>query len=200
MLSLSTSTLKSFSLGLLSIHSLSSLHLCLGLPWPICSTLHLALLKFMGFTQAHLSSLSGSFWIAACSLQHVNCTIHLGVVGKLAEGALNPTVCVTDKDVKQRQSQYWSLRNAICHWSPLGRQAFDRNSLNATIEPVPYPLSRPSISFVSLQFRGKDVMWDSVIRFAQVQVDDISCSPLIHKVLPKMESFKYIVYEVCILG
>ena len=27
------------------------------------------------------------------SLQRVNCTIQLGVVGKLAEGALSPTVC-----------------------------------------------------------------------------------------------------------
>ncbi|KAK4828770.1 hypothetical protein QYF61_000795 [Mycteria americana] len=35
------------------------------------------------------------------SLQHVECATQLGVVSKPAEGALNPTVHVTDKDVKQ---------------------------------------------------------------------------------------------------
>ncbi|KAK4827794.1 hypothetical protein QYF61_021747 [Mycteria americana] len=38
------------------------------------------------------------------SLQSIDCTTQLGVVSKLAEGALNPTVHVTDKDVKQHQS------------------------------------------------------------------------------------------------
>ncbi|KAK4810518.1 hypothetical protein QYF61_004481 [Mycteria americana] len=54
------------------------------------------------------------------SLQRVDCTTQLGVVGKLAEGVLNPTVHVTDKDVKQRQSQYRPLRNTTRHWSLLG--------------------------------------------------------------------------------
>ena len=34
---------------------------------------------------------------------------------------------------------------------------------------------------MSLQCRDKDVVWDSVKWFAQVQVDDISCSFLIHQ-------------------
>ena len=38
------------------------------------------------------------------SLQRVNCTTQLGVIGKLAEGALNPIVPVTNKDNKQCQS------------------------------------------------------------------------------------------------
>jgi len=37
----STSTPKSFSSGLLSVHPAPSLYLCLGLPWPVCRTLHL---------------------------------------------------------------------------------------------------------------------------------------------------------------
>ena len=40
------------------------------------------------------------------SPQHVDCTTQLGVIGKLAEGALNPTVHVHDKDVRQHWSQY----------------------------------------------------------------------------------------------
>ena len=33
------------------------------------------------------------------SLQHVDCTTHLGVIYKLTEGAFNPIAYVTDKDV-----------------------------------------------------------------------------------------------------
>jgi len=40
------------------------------------------------------------------SLQHVNRTTQLGVTSKLAEGALNPTLHVADKDGKQYQSQF----------------------------------------------------------------------------------------------
>ncbi|KAK4828488.1 hypothetical protein QYF61_026759 [Mycteria americana] len=96
------------------------------------------------------------------SLQRVDHTTQLGVIGKLAEGALNPTVHVADKDVKERQSQYRSLRNTTRHWSPRGHQVVDRNSLSVTIQPIPYPLSGPSIKFISLQFRDKDVMLDGV--------------------------------------
>jgi len=39
------------------------------------------------------------------SLQLVDCTTHLCVICKLADGALNPTVLVANKDVKQHQSQ-----------------------------------------------------------------------------------------------
>jgi len=51
------------------------------------------------------------------SLHPVNCTTQLGVVSKLAEGALNPTVSVTNKNVKQCCSQYQPLRNATRYWS-----------------------------------------------------------------------------------
>ncbi|KAK4832392.1 hypothetical protein QYF61_022247 [Mycteria americana] len=54
------------------------------------------------------------------SFQLVDCTTQLDVISKCAEGALNPTVHVTNKDVKQRQSQYRPLRNATYHWCPLG--------------------------------------------------------------------------------
>jgi len=39
------------------------------------------------------------------SLQHIDCTTQLAVIGKLAEGALNPTVHVINKDVKPHWSQ-----------------------------------------------------------------------------------------------
>jgi len=37
------------------------------------------------------------------SLQSINHTTQLGVIGKLVEGALSPTVHVTDKDIKQHR-------------------------------------------------------------------------------------------------
>ncbi|KAK4824277.1 hypothetical protein QYF61_012837 [Mycteria americana] len=54
------------------------------------------------------------------SLRHVNRTTQLGVICKLAEGALNPTVCVIDEDIKQYWSQYGPLRDTTCHRSPSG--------------------------------------------------------------------------------
>ncbi|NWT47417.1 CFA99 protein, partial [Chroicocephalus maculipennis] len=43
----------------------------------------------------------------------------------------------------------------------------------STIQPVPYPLSGPYIKSMSLQFRDKNVVWESVKCFAQVQIDNI---------------------------
>ncbi|KAK4832903.1 hypothetical protein QYF61_026546 [Mycteria americana] len=116
------------------------------------------------------------------SLQRVDSTTQLGDVGKLAEGALNPTVHVTDKDVKQRQSQYQPLRNTTHHWYPLGHRAIDCNSLSATIQPIPYPPSSPSIKSMSLQFRDKDVVWDSVKCFAQVQLKTLKVTERLERV------------------
>jgi len=45
-----------------------------------------------------------------------------------------------------------------------------------TVQSIPYPLSGPIVKSMSLQFRLKDVTWDSVNCFAQVQIGDISCS------------------------
>ncbi|GAB0189266.1 mitochondrial enolase superfamily member 1 [Grus japonensis] len=53
--------------------------------------------------------------------------------------------------------------------------------LSATIQPIPYAPSGPSIKSMSLQFRDKDVIQDSIKCFTRVQVDDISCSALIYQ-------------------
>ena len=60
-----TSTPNSFSAGLLSIHSSSTLCWYWGLPQPRCRTLHMALFNFRRFAQAHSSSLPRSLWVAA---------------------------------------------------------------------------------------------------------------------------------------
>ncbi|KAK4816343.1 LOW QUALITY PROTEIN: hypothetical protein QYF61_015657 [Mycteria americana] len=49
-----------------------------------------------------------SFWC-------VSCTTQLGVICKLAEGALDLSVNVTDENIEQRWSQYGPLRDTTCH-------------------------------------------------------------------------------------
>ncbi|KAK4827201.1 hypothetical protein QYF61_015229 [Mycteria americana] len=99
------------------------------------------------------------------SLRHVNCTIQFGVICKLAEGALDPTVYVIDEDIKQYWSQYRPLRDITCHRSPSGHGAVDHYPLDATIQPIPDALNSPPTESVSFQFREKDVVgdhWDRV--------------------------------------
>jgi len=115
------------------------------------------------------------------SLQRVNHTTQLGVIGRVAEGALSPTVYIANKDIKQHQSQYQPLRHTTRQRSPPGHQAIDYNSLCASIEPVPYPTSGPSVKSMSFQFRDKDIIWESVKGLAQVQADDVSCLPFVHQ-------------------
>jgi len=67
------------------------------------------------------------------SLQSVNPTTQLGVVSRLAEGALSPTVHVADKDIEQHWPQDRPLRHTTHHWSPPGHRAVDCNSLCASI-------------------------------------------------------------------
>jgi len=98
---LSTNSPKSFFAGLLSILSLPSLCLCLGLPQHRVQDLAL------GFVELHEVCMGpplkpGKVPLdGMLSLQHVDHTAQLGVIGKFAEGALNPTVHAADKDVKQ---------------------------------------------------------------------------------------------------
>lgn len=56
-----------------------------------------------------------------------------------------------NKTDTQKESQNYSISLIIEHW------AIECNSLDASIQPIPYPLNTPSIKPVSLQFRGKTV-------------------------------------------
>ncbi|CAM9916777.1 unnamed protein product, partial [Bubo scandiacus] len=81
----------------------------------------------------------------SCNCWYHDDTTQLSVIGELNEGALNPTVHVAEKDVKQHWSQYQLLRIITHHCSALGHQVIDCNSFSATIQPISYPLSGPSI-------------------------------------------------------
>ncbi|GAB0188195.1 cAMP-dependent protein kinase inhibitor alpha [Grus japonensis] len=108
----SINTPKSFSSGLLSIHSSPSLYLIPGVALTHVQDLALGLVELHAVhTGPPLKPVKIPLDGIPC-LQHVDRTTQLGVIGKLAEGALDCTVHVTDKDVKQRQSQYQHQRNA----------------------------------------------------------------------------------------
>ncbi|PKU44024.1 hypothetical protein llap_5672 [Limosa lapponica baueri] len=57
----------------------------------------------------------------------INHTSQFIVVCKSAEGALDPTVYVTDEDIEQYWSPYGPLRNTTCYSSPFGHKAVDCN-------------------------------------------------------------------------
>ena len=62
---------------------------------PKCNSLHLASLYLIRFTwvQVHLDGIP--------SFCHINCTTQLGVMYKLAEGALDAIIYAIDKDVEE---------------------------------------------------------------------------------------------------
>lgn len=102
------------------------------------------------------------------------------VIRKLAEGALNPTIHVTDKGIKWSGFHYWSLRETTCHFSPL-QTLTHWPLLFAIIKTIPHPPSGLSIKSMSFWFRDQDVMGNNIKCFAQLQVGNISCYSLVHQ-------------------
>ncbi|KAK4816210.1 hypothetical protein QYF61_013448, partial [Mycteria americana] len=128
-------------------------------------------------------------------LRCVNLTTQLGVICKLADSALDPTVYVIDEDTKQSWSQYGPLRDT----------SVDHYSLDVTIQPIPYPLNSPPIKSISLQFGEKDVVGDHdtcpcfhclCISFLPFSLT--SRSRLIHaSLLPSFPDFLHMGIESC---
>ena len=90
-----------------------------------------------------------------------------------AERALDSSVYVTDKDVEEHWSQDPPTGDTACDLPPLRQRTVDHIPLASTSQPILNPLSSPSLKSILLQFSKKDVVWDHVKGFAEVQVDDI---------------------------
>ena len=69
---------------------------------------------------------------------------------------------VTDEDVKEHWSQYWSVRNTSNHPSPPRHWAIGHHSLGMISQPVSYPSNSPHNKSISFHFEEKDVMGDCV--------------------------------------
>ena len=73
-------------------------------------------LGFVGPHEVHLGLLLKTVWVplnAIPSLWCVDCTSQLGVISKLAEGAFDPTVNVTDEDIKEHWRQFPYERRSV---------------------------------------------------------------------------------------
>lgn len=83
------------------------------------------------------------------SFCHINHTTHLGVICKLAEGALNPTIYVVEENIKQYQSKDRPLRDTTCHRPPHGRRAIG-HQFWTDCEELTYPLGTFNIHFLNI--------------------------------------------------
>ena len=154
--------LESFSTGRKTFSTFSvtspSLYSYLGLPQPRGNTLHLALLTLTRFSSANFLSLFRSLCVT--SLLSIVSAVPLSLVSSanLLRLPLSATVCITDKDVEEHQSQDGPLWDAARGQLPPGHRAIDNNPLAVTIQPILSPPNSPAFKSVSLQFRDKDVV------------------------------------------
>ncbi|KAJ7399479.1 testosterone 17-beta-dehydrogenase 3-like [Pitangus sulphuratus] len=116
--------------------------------------------------------------------------IQLYVICKLAEGTLNPTVCVIDKDIKEHQSQDRALRDTIRHQPLRGYRVINHSSLSASIQPIPYPLNSPPLKSKFLKFGVNDATRDRIKSPTKVQVDDTAGLPLVEHYSPPQKGLK----------
>ncbi|RMC04474.1 hypothetical protein DUI87_18919 [Hirundo rustica rustica] len=76
------------------------------------------------------------------------------------------------------------LSNSLISYTVVPRSARSTRELlniSLTTQTIPYPLGSPSTKSVSPQSRDEDVMWDSIKCFAEVWIDDITHSSLLHQ-------------------
>ncbi|KAK4820465.1 LOW QUALITY PROTEIN: hypothetical protein QYF61_027747 [Mycteria americana] len=91
-------------------------------------------------------------------LKQINTPTQLGVVCKLAEGALDPFVQIIDKDIKQNWPQHRALGNTTCDRPPTGVNSVHHNSLGLAIQPVLYPAKNMLIQAMSSQFLQENAL------------------------------------------
>lgn len=139
-------------------------------PWsfpPGLLSIHSLLTKYSGgnFPDQCAEPCPWACWIP-CSGPHLkpvkvlpsNCTTQLGVTIKLAEDSLSPMVHMSEKGVKSDLRWIWLFTGFHPDIHPLTTLP-----LSVTVQPIPYPLSDPSVKAMSLWFTDKDfvhhILW-----------------------------------------
>ncbi|KAK4815335.1 hypothetical protein QYF61_000167 [Mycteria americana] len=102
------------------------------------------------------------------TLQQINTPAQLGVVCKLAEGALDPFVQIIDKDIKQNWPQHRALGNTACDRPPTGVNSIHHHSLGLAIQPVLYPAKSTPVQAMSNQFLQENAVGNHVKGFTEV--------------------------------
>ncbi|KAK4815796.1 hypothetical protein QYF61_007236 [Mycteria americana] len=101
-------------------------------------------------------------------LQQINTPTQLGVICKLTESTLDPSVQIIDKDVKQNWPQHRALGNTACVQPPTGVNSIHHHSLGPAIQPVLYPAKRAPVQAVSSQFLQENAVGNHVKGFTEV--------------------------------
>ncbi|KAK4820324.1 hypothetical protein QYF61_023557 [Mycteria americana] len=102
------------------------------------------------------------------TLQQMNTPTQLGVICKLTQGALDPFVQITDKDIKQNWPQHRALGNTTCDRPPAGVNSIPHHSLGPAIQPVLYPVKSTPVQAMSSQFLQENAVGNGVKGFTEV--------------------------------
>lgn len=138
----------------------------------------LGLIEFLEVCMSPLLKSVKVPWGGIPSLQQTSYNTQLGVICRLAEDVLNPSVQVTGEDINHYLSQYGSLKDTSPYWFPLRYWTIAYRSSEAASQRIPYVLKSQPFKSVSFQFRYK--MWHHVKGLAEICVDDICSSSLVH--------------------
>ncbi|KAK4818248.1 hypothetical protein QYF61_009423 [Mycteria americana] len=85
-------------------------------------------------------------------LVQINTPTQLGVICKLADGALDPLVQIIDEDIKQDWPQHRAMGDTTCDQPPAGVNSIHHHSLGPAIQPFYYPVKHMPIQAMSSQF------------------------------------------------
>ena len=126
---------------------------------------------FLACTDACCNSSPGTvfctcFWCVSHSSQ-------LCTISKIPESAFCPFIQVTDEDVKQDQTQYQSLGNAVSYTPSTRLCSTDHNPLSSAGQLVLNPPHCPLIYPTLPKLTCRDIMGGSVERLAEVKVQNI---------------------------
>ncbi|KAK4821693.1 hypothetical protein QYF61_027457 [Mycteria americana] len=128
----------------------------------------------LGLVKPHTIDLSPSIQPVQVTLQslhtlkQINTPTQLGVICKLTEGALDPFIQITDKDVKQNWPQHQALGNTTCDRPPTGVNSIHHHSLGLASQPGFYPAKSTPVQAMSSQFLQENAVGNRVKGFTEV--------------------------------
>ncbi|KAK4831026.1 hypothetical protein QYF61_014914 [Mycteria americana] len=123
----------------------------------------------LGLVKPHTTGLGPSIQPVQSlpTLKQINTPAQLGVICKLAEGALDPLIQIIDKDIKQNCPQHRALENTPCDRPPTGVNSIHHHSLGPAIQTVFYPVKSTPVQAMSSQFLQENAVGNGVKGFTK---------------------------------
>ena len=140
----------------------------------------------LGLVESHTVGLSPSIQpvqtplYSLPTLKQIDTPAQLGVICKHTEGALDPLVQITDKDIKPNWPEYWALENTTCDWPSTGFISIHHNSVGSAIQSVFYPTENIPVQAIGSQFLQNNAVGNCVKGFSKVQLKNIHSLSLVH--------------------